>query len=134
MKGYPMMGKTHRIPDMVGRIGPDGKFNTKLLAGNYYMGVLVITDPGRGPGPPRPGETFYFIRDDKGSLKNVSVADEEIKDLGQITGAKAETFAAYKNIVPVPGAQREQLQGTLGFGGQESGEGEAKPAEAEKAK
>ena len=60
----PLIADVHRIPDIVGRMHPDGRFNVKLKPGSYYMGALIITGPGRGPGPPKKGEKFYYARND----------------------------------------------------------------------
>ena len=99
----PLIAKMHRIPDMVGRMASDGKFSIKLLPGSYYMGALVITDPGRGPGPPQEGEKFYFARDDKGSLREFTLAIKEEKDVGKVVGALPETFPVAKNVVTIEG-------------------------------
>jgi hypothetical protein len=99
----PLIANMHRIPDMVGRMGPDGKFSVKLLSGSYYMGALIITDPGRGPGPPREGDTFYFARDDKGNLREFTLKTKEVQDAGQVIGALPDTFPVAKNIVTIEG-------------------------------
>jgi len=99
----PLIANMHRIPDMVGRMGPDGKFSAKLVPGTFYMGALVITDPGRGPGPPREGETFYFARDDKGNLREFTIGTKEVKDAGKVIGALANTFPIAKNMVTFEG-------------------------------
>lgn len=99
----PLYGNMHRIPDMVGRMGPDGKFTVKLLPGSYYIGALLITDPNRGPGPPKEGETFYFARDDKNELFKIAVALKEEKDIGKVSGALPESFPAVKKLVTVQG-------------------------------
>jgi len=98
-----MIVKMHRIPDMVGRMSPDGKFSVNLLPSSYYMGAMIITDPRRAPGPPREGETFYFIRDKKGNLREFAVAIKETKEVGQIVGAKAETFPMAKKLMTIEG-------------------------------
>lgn len=99
----PLIAKVHRIPDMVGKMGPEGKFSIKLLPGSYYMGALIITDPGRGPGPPRPGETFYFIKDETGNLRELTLGVKEIKDVGRVVAARPETFPTTKNLVTFEG-------------------------------
>ena len=99
----PLYGNMHRIPDMVGRMGPDGTFTAKLLPGSYYIGILVITDPNRGPGPPKPGEKFYFAKDSQGDLLEVSLAVQEVKDAGKITGGLPESFPVAKNLVTIQG-------------------------------
>ena len=99
----PLVANMHRIPDMVGHMDPDGRFSAKLVPGSYYMGALVITDPGRGPGPPREGEKFYFVRDDKGNLREFTLAVREEKDVGQVVGALPDTFPVAKNLVIIEG-------------------------------
>jgi len=99
----PLLADVHRIPNMVGRMGPEGKFSLKLKPGSYYMGALIITDPGRGPGPPREGEKFYYARDDKGGLREISLGSGEEKNFGQIVVALPDTFPAAKNLVTVQG-------------------------------
>ena len=99
----PLFANMHRIPDMVGRMSPDGKFSAKLLPGSYYMGALIITDPGRGPGPPRKGEKFYFVKNDKGKLREFTLAIKEVKDVGQVMGALPDTFPVVKNLVTIEG-------------------------------
>jgi len=99
----PLIADVHRIPDIVGRMDPDGRFNVKLRPGSYYMGALVITNPGRGPGPPRPGEKFYYARNDKGNLREIAIGPGEEKDFGQIVMALPDTFQAAKNLVTIQG-------------------------------
>jgi hypothetical protein len=99
----PLIADMHRIPDMVGRMGPEGRFNVKLLPGSYYMGALIITDPGRGPGPPQKGETFYFAKDTNGELRTFTLGTKEEKDAGVIIGAAPETFPLFKNLVTIEG-------------------------------
>jgi hypothetical protein len=88
---------------MVGRMEPDGRFNVKLRPGSYYMGALIITEPGRGPGPPRPGEKFYYARDDQGDLREIAIGTGEEKDFGQIVVVLPDTFPAAKNLVTIQG-------------------------------
>src|SRR5210317_810009 len=90
----PLLADVHRIPDIVGRMHPDGRFNLKLKPGSYYMGALIITGPGRGPGPPKKGEKFYYARDDKGNLREIAIGTGEEKDYGQIVMALPDTFPA----------------------------------------
>ena len=99
----PLLADVHRIPDTVGRMGPEGRFSLKLKPGSYYMGALIITDPGRGPGPPRAGEKFYYARDDKGDLRVIAIGTGEEKDFGQVVVAPPDTFPAAKNLVTVQG-------------------------------
>ena len=99
----PLIADMHRIPDMIGRMGPDGRFTVKLLPGSYYMGALIITDPGRGPGPPQKGETFYFAKDSNGELRTFTLGTKEEMNAGVIIGAAPETFPLVKNLVTIEG-------------------------------
>lgn len=99
----PLYGNMHRIPDMVSRMGPDGKFTVKLLPGSYYIGALVITDPNRGPGPPKEGEKFYFAKDEQGSLFEIALKAKEVQDGAKITVALPESFPKAKQTVTISG-------------------------------
>jgi len=99
----PLIADMHRIPDIIGRMGPDGRFSVQLLPGSYYMGALLITDPGRGPGPPQEGETFYFAKDSNNELRTFTLGTKEEKDAGVIIGAAPETFPQVKNLVTFEG-------------------------------
>jgi len=113
----PLLADVHRIPDMVGRMDPDGRFSLKLKPGSYYMGALIITDPKRGPGPPREGEKFYYARDDKGDLREIAIGTGEEKDFGQIVMALPDTFPAAKNLVTVQGRLLMDKEGIPFAGG-----------------
>lgn len=99
----PLLATMHRVPDMIGRFGPDGKFSTSLYPGTYYMGVLIITDPLRKQGPPLPGELFYFARDGVGILREFSVSVKEQKDAGQVIASRPESFSAIKKLFTIEG-------------------------------
>ena len=99
----PLIAGMHRIPDMVGRMNSDGAFNLKLKPGSYYMGALVFKDPGRGPGPPKEGEKFYYARDEKGNLLEITIGPGEEKAVGQIVVASPDTFPEAENLVTVRG-------------------------------
>ncbi len=99
----PMWGGIQRVPEFVGRVDTEGKFSVKLVPGKYYMGALIITDPQRGPGPPKPGESFFFAANDKGGLWVLEVAPRSTKDVGTITTAKSDAFPASKDYFTVEG-------------------------------
>jgi hypothetical protein len=99
----PLIAGMHRIPDMVGRMNSDGTFSLKLRPGSYYMGALVFKDPGRGPGPPKEGEKFYYARADKGDLREIVIGPDEEKNFGRIVVAAPDTFPEAKNLVTVQG-------------------------------
>ena len=99
----PSIADMHRVPDMIGRMGKDGRFTVKLLPGSYYMGALIVTDPGRGPGPPRGGETSYLAMDSSGGLRTFTLGTKEKMDAGVIIGAPHGTFPLVKNLVTIEG-------------------------------
>ena len=113
----PLIADVHRIPDIVSRMHPDGRFNVKLNPGSYYMGALIITGPGRGPGPPQKGEKFYYARDDQGDLREIAIGTGEEKDFGQVVVAPPDTFPAAKNLVTVQGRLLMDKEGIPFAGG-----------------
>lgn len=115
-KGFPpMIDQMHRVPDKLDRMGPDGEFKTKIQPGTYYMGAMVLKDPKRRPGPPREGEIFYFIRDEKGDLREFRVLPKEINEVGKIVGALPGTFTGSGGLFTVKG--RLLLEGKRPFKG-----------------
>jgi len=87
----PDQGTSRRVPDRIARMNPDGSFSVKLLAGVYYMGAMQWYK-GRGPGPPREGEKYIFIRDDSGKLKTFTVTAGEDIDIGDVIGSAPADF------------------------------------------
>ena len=84
--GLPMdQGVVRRIPEQVVRVQGEGMFSARLPAGSYYIGALQ-RDTGKGPGPPRGGEKFFFALDGKGQLRTFSVNAGQIVDVGGISG------------------------------------------------
>lgn len=88
----PVPGARLRIPEFLSRLDSEGRFAVKLPSGRYYIGIL-IRDPADGPGPPRPGEKYFFAVDDKGELRLHEIADLQELDMGRINGALPEKFA-----------------------------------------
>ena len=76
----------HRVPGMVVRSKPTGEFSVTLLPGEYHVGIMD-RPRGVGPGPPRPGENFYFAMDGEGSLALFRVRAKEDNAAGRITVA-----------------------------------------------
>lgn len=99
----PLVANMHRIPDTLGRMEQDGRFSVKLLPGTYYMGAMIISDPGRGPGPPREGEVFYFARDEKGDLLKLTLGQYEDKDVGLVMGGLPGSFPVVKDLATIAG-------------------------------
>jgi hypothetical protein len=73
------------------------------LGNTYYMGAMLVTDPGRGPGPRQKGETFYFAKDNNNELRIFTLGTREEKDAGVIIGTAPETFPLVKNLVTIEG-------------------------------
>lgn len=97
-KGPPPLGDgMSRVPEFLSRSDGEGRFNLKLAAGTYYMGILRRA-PGEGLGPPRPGEKFYFATDNQGALRLLTIADRQTIDTGRIDGMPPESFAGVKSL------------------------------------
>lgn len=88
----PLRSGMTRIPEFLGRLDSEGRFSLKLAAGKYYIGMLR-RNPAEGPGPPRPGEKYYFATAGPGELRLLAIADRETVDAGRIDGAVPESFA-----------------------------------------
>jgi len=102
-KGLPPIAAGFgRVPDFLGRTDSDGKFQIKLLAGSYYMGILV-RDSRESIGPPRPGEKFYFADDGGSRLREFTVADFKQLDIGRINGSSPEIFKNKEDFFTIEG-------------------------------
>lgn len=98
----PVMGSARRVPDMVARTDDKAKFSVKLLPGAYYMGAM-IRERGKGPGPPRKGEKYYFIRGEKGSLRAMTVKTKAVTDAGRVNGSMPGEFKEFKTFITISG-------------------------------
>lgn len=98
----PIVDGMRRVPEFLARTDKTGKFTTKLVAGDYYIGILM-RDPGAGPGPPREGESFYFVGSGPGELYVMSVKEKETIDVGRLDGLPPETFSAIAEYFTVEG-------------------------------
>jgi|GEM_PF-731550 len=92
-KGLPPIsdGGMGRIPDTIDRADADGKFAVQLQEGSYYLGILFRPMDGK-PGPPRPGEKFYFADDGTGKLRKLAIADFKKVDAGRIDCSQPTIF------------------------------------------
>ncbi|NTV15552.1 MAG: hypothetical protein HGA96_16770 [Desulfobulbaceae bacterium] len=63
----PLTEGLGRVPEFISRTDHAGDFKINLPPGRYYIGILV-RNSGSSPGPPRPGEKFYFAATDRGQL------------------------------------------------------------------
>ncbi len=100
----PQLHGSIRVPDAVARVESDGRFNARLLPGAYYIGALHVTEPGRGPGPPKPGEKFYFAVDDKKAPRTFTIKTREVLDIGQITALPPEEITDKRMYLTLEGA------------------------------
>lgn len=98
----PLVANMHRIPDLVAIMGPKGQFKVKLVPGSYYMRAIV-TDPKRGLGPPREGETSYFAKSDTGNLRIFTLTEKEVIDVGSVLGGLPESFPENSELATVEG-------------------------------
>lgn len=102
----PDTGTARRVPDRVERTDPDGKFSVELLPGSYFVGAL-IRDADKGPGPPRPGEKFFFARDGQGNLRTFDLKAGQTTEAGPITGIAPAGFKEFNNYMTIRGTVRE---------------------------
>ena len=96
-----------RVPEFLSRTDADGKFKINVLAGAYYVGVLLRA-PGAVPGPPRQGEQFYFVSEDVGELSLLTVKEQEIVDKGRLNVALSATFKSLEDFFTVEGVVRDK--------------------------
>ncbi len=99
----PEVGTARRVPDMVSRTDDNGGFFVKLLPGIYNMGALV-RERGKGPGPPRVDENFYFIRDSSNHLKDFTIITKQVTEAGQVKGVQQRDFVEFKSFMTISGA------------------------------
>lgn len=87
-QGLPPVGSgVMRLPDFVGRANAEGKFEIKLLDGQYYVGILPRAED-EPTGPPRRGENFYFANDSQKRLRTLSLENRQVADVGRVDGLK----------------------------------------------
>jgi outer membrane protein OmpA-like peptidoglycan-associated protein len=91
------------IPEFMGLSDADGKFSIKLMPGTYYLGMLIRETPSK-PGPPRPGEPFFFAAEPSGSLRQFTLGTMENLEIGRVDGAKTDTFKEISDTFLVKGA------------------------------
>lgn len=91
-----------RIPEFLGRTDESGKFKVKLLAGQYYMGILVREDKSI-LGPPKEGEVYYFADDGEGRLRKLGIEDFKEIDVGRIDSSLPEVFPEKEDFFTVEG-------------------------------
>ncbi len=92
----------HRVPEMVVRSDPQGRFSATLLPGSYMIGVL-LRPRGVGPGPPRPGEQFFFAMDADGNFATFQVHTKEKTDAGAVQVVRPDRIRELAEFVTVRG-------------------------------
>ena len=98
----PIIGSARRVPDILGRSNDKGEFSVKLLPGTSYMGC-IIGDERKGAGPPRPGEAYFFIRNDQKQLREFTIETKQSLDTGRVDGMPPGAFEEFKNFITIAG-------------------------------
>lgn len=102
-KGLPPIARgMGRIPEFLEQTDMQGKFQVKLMAGEYYMGIL-LREPGSALGPPKEDEVYYFATDSESKLRKFAMADFQQTDAGRVNGALPETFKEVGQLFTVEG-------------------------------
>ncbi|NTV13374.1 MAG: OmpA family protein [Desulfobulbaceae bacterium] len=96
-----------RVPEFLSRTDAGGAFKINLPSGRYFVGILVRS-LGMSPGPPRPGEKFYFAAADQGKLLLLSVNEQEHQEAGRINGAPHWSFHDPTQYFTVGGVIRKE--------------------------
>lgn len=102
----PNLGNARRVPDLVSRADADGKFSVPLPPGMYFMGAL-IREKGAGPGPPRPGEKFFFARNPDGKMRIFTVKAKQTTETGIIAGIAPERFEEFQSYMTIRGKVKD---------------------------
>jgi flagellar motor protein MotB len=98
----PIKGGLRRVPEFLSRTDAEGRFVVKLLAGDYYIGVLH-RKPGAVPGPPRADEKYFFVEDKNGGLGLLTIKKQEVIDLGRLSAKPSESFNSLEESFVVEG-------------------------------
>lgn len=115
----PITADMTSIPEKMGLANADGKFSVKIMPGNYYLGMLV-RENRNVPGPPKPGEPFFFAVDSSGALRQFQVDRNTNIEAGRIDGAKPEIFKEVSETFLIKGTvvddKDQPVSGILVFG------------------
>jgi outer membrane protein OmpA-like peptidoglycan-associated protein len=103
----PLDDGMRRVPELLSRTNADGMFKTRLLAGEYYLGILK-RPPNRGPGPPREGEQYYFAGSSNGELTVIAVKAQDDAEIGRINGSLPDSFKSVAEFFTVKGVVRSE--------------------------
>lgn len=102
----PKSSNIRRIPDRVTTVDRQGRFTATLLAGRYYLGVIVRDDIEK-TGPPDPDEKSFAAVDEGGGRRIFEVTGGgATRDLGPITvsflelgGQSADMFTIRGRVI-----------------------------------
>lgn len=100
-------GEIGRVPEFLSRTDSAGGFKVNLPTGRYYVGILERT-PGSPPGPPRPGEKFYFAVDARGQLLLLTVRGRMHFEAGRLDATPSATFRDRAGYFKVEGVVRDE--------------------------
>ena len=107
-KGFPpVKDGLQRVPDFISRTDANGKFKVNIIAGGYYLGVL-LRETGGKPGPPRPGEKFYFVKGEASELRVLSIKERETVDKGRLDADDPGKFLSLDEFFTVEGIVRDE--------------------------
>lgn len=98
----PIIGSARRVPEAIDRSTDKGEFSLKLLPGTYYMGAMQ-RELEKGFGPPREGEEYFFMRDDKGKLREFTVETKKVTDAARVDGMPPGAFHEFNEFITIEG-------------------------------
>ncbi len=99
----PKSSNIRRIPNRVTTVDRQGRFTTKLLAGRYYLGVIVRDDIDK-TGPPGPEEKSFAAVDEGGGRRIFEVTGGgATRDLGPITVSFLESAGQSADMFTIRG-------------------------------
>ena len=75
-----------RPPDYVADLENDGSFSLRVPPGEYYIGAVKWQD-GQ-PGPPRKGDVFFMVKDERSMLRSVEVTENGLVELGDMAAGE----------------------------------------------
>ncbi|MBU1710422.1 MAG: carboxypeptidase-like regulatory domain-containing protein [Proteobacteria bacterium] len=103
----PNYGNVRRIPDLVDMVNPEGEFNLQIISGKYYLGSME-RDLRMGPGPPGPGDKFYFAVSEDNKMKVVEIIGGQMNNLGEIRVSPPEKFEEFKSSFTIEGTVSDE--------------------------
>lgn len=98
----PVEGSARRVPEAIDRSNAAGEFSLKLLPGTYYMATM-FREPSKGMGPPRPGEEYFFMESEPGTLREFVVETKKSLEVGRVNGSPPGAFHEFKKFITIKG-------------------------------